>query len=131
MAATLGRNGSLRNGAVQVDFIDTWSLDESIDTVEVTAYGSSFKDNESTLKSWSCSFGGTLDRSSTDQVALLDQFEDGTLADIALRFYTSSIAYWGGNVKLTGNSITSAVGDKVAISFSGIGNGALSYVTGT
>jgi hypothetical protein len=129
MAATLGRAGSVRVSTTFVGFMDSWSIDESIDTAEVTAYGSSFKDNESTLKSWTASLSGTLDRSNATQQTLLDQFEDGTLGNIAFRFYTSTRAYWSGNGRLTGNGITSAVGDKVAVSFSAIGNGALAFTT--
>ena len=135
MAATVGKDGKFLIGTTGVvAYMDSWGISPSIDTPEITAFGNSSKAYGSALRSWTMSASGTLDRSDTDQADLMDQFEDGTLADIAARFYTgqnSSVGgtteYWSGNVRLTGQTINSQVGDKVSISWTGNGNGNLSY----
>ena len=129
MAAYVGKDGSFKIGANDVDFIDSWSLSPGIGTAEITAYGDSAKAFNSTLREWTGTVGGTLDRSDTDQADLLDQFEDGTLADIAARFYTANASYWSGNVRLTGQTVNSAVGDKVSVTWNMQGNGALAYTS--
>jgi predicted secreted protein len=127
MAATIGKNGSARIGANSIGFMDSWTLTQSVDVVDITAYGSSFHDKAQTLKDWSVEFSGTLDRSDTNQAALLDYFEDGTLGNVAIRLYTSTNTYWSGNVLISGGSVVSSVADKVTVSFSAEGNGALTY----
>lgn len=128
MAAYRGADGSVTIGGAAVAYVDSWSLSPEIGTAEITAFGNSSRAYASTLRGWSGSFSATLDRSDTDQADLLDQFEDGTLADIGLRLQTSAATYWGGNVRLTGMQINSAVADKVSVSWNFVGNGNLSYV---
>jgi hypothetical protein len=122
MAAYRGADGSVTIAGEAVAYIDSWSLAPEIGTAEITAFG-----NSSRLRGWSGSFTGTLDRTDTDQADLIDQFEDGTLGNIALRLQTTAAAYWGGTVRLTGMNVNSAVADKVSITFNFIGNGNLSY----
>jgi hypothetical protein len=129
MAAYVGKDGKVGIGAEDVAYIDTWSLTPSVDLAEVTGYGDSAKAYGSALRSATVTFSGTLDRSDTDQADLMDQFEDGTLADVALRLYTLPASYWYGNFRLTGMTINSAVGDKVSVSWNGTLNGALAYTS--
>jgi hypothetical protein len=127
MAAYRGADGSVTIAGEAVAYIDSWSLAPEIGTAEITAFGNSARAYSSTLRGWSGSFTGTLDRTDTDQADLIDQFEDGTLGNIALRLQTTAAAYWGGTVRLTGMNVNSAVADKVSITFNFIGNGNLSY----
>lgn len=127
MAAAIGKDGSVTIAGAAVALIDSWTINAEINTPEITAYGDSARAFGSALRGWNVTFSGTLDRSDTDQADLFDQFEDGTLADIALRMQTTTNNYWSGNVRLTSHSINSQVGDKVSITFSGVGNGALAY----
>lgn len=127
MAATAGKDGYVTVAGSTVAYLDTWTLTPGIGTAEITAFGDSSKAYGSTLREWTFSCGGTLDRADTEQAALMDQFEDGALADIAVRFYNANATYWSGNARLTGQTINSAVGDKVSISWTGSGNGDLAY----
>lgn len=129
MAATVGKDGKVNIGAATVAYMDTWALTPGIGTAEITGYGDSSKAFDSTLREWTVNFSGTLDRSDTDQADLMDQFEDGTLASIAIRCYTAAASYWSGNVKLTGQTVNSAVGDKVSISWTGQGTSDLSFTS--
>ena len=127
MAAYNGKDGYVAIAGSTVAYIDTWSLNSEIGTAEVTGFGDGAKAYVSTLKGHTMSWSGTLDRSDTDQAALMDQFEDGTLASIAMRLYTQSANYWSGSVKMTGMTVNSQVGDKVAVTFNGTVDGELSY----
>jgi hypothetical protein len=130
MAATVGKDGKFLIGTTGVvAYMDSWGISPSIDTPEITAFGNSSKAYGSALRSWTVTASGTLDRSDTDQADLMDQFEDGTLADISARFYTAAASYWSGSVRLTGQTINSQVGDKVSISWTGNGNGNLSFTS--
>lgn len=127
MAAYMGKDGEVSIAGETVAYMDTWTLNANIGTAEITDYEDDTKTFDSTLKEWTCTFAGTLDRSDTDQADLMDQFEDGTLADVAIRLETSAATYWGGNVRLTSMTVNSQVADKVSISWNAQGNGALSY----
>lgn len=128
MAATVGKDGGVKVGASQVSFIDTWNLTATVDNDETTSYGDTYKKRVQTLKDWSAEVSGTLDRSDTQQAALLDQLEDGTLADVDLRLETErGSSYWSGSALIESWTITHNIGSKVGISFSFTGNGALSW----
>jgi predicted secreted protein len=127
MAATIGKDGAVRIGSTQVTFIDTWSLNNTVETVDVTSYGDDARVRKQTFRDWTAEVSGTLDRSDAQQAALLDQFEDGTLAAVNLRLYTGSSAYYHGSAVLSGGSIESAVADRVNVSFSFQSAGSLSY----
>ena len=127
--ATIGKDGSVRIAANKIAYMDTWTLTPSIETADITAYGSSFHDRAHTLKDWTAEMSGTLDRSDTQQDAILDMCSSGALGNIALRFYTHAASYWSGNGLLTGASVVSSIGDKVTMSYSFVGNGALSWTS--
>lgn len=127
MAATIGKDGGVRIGSTQVNFIDTWSLNNTIETVDVTSYSDNTRVRKQTFRDWTAEVSGTLDRSDAQQAALLDQFEDGTLAAVNLRLYTGSSSYYGGSAIISGGSIESAVADRVNVSFSFQSAGDLSY----
>lgn len=141
MAAYRGRDCDVLIGTTgQVAYMDSWTYNGAIGTAEITGYGADSKEFGQTLREWSGSIAGTLDRSDTDQADLLDQFEDGTLASVSVRLYTLStgtvagtsyMEYWGGAVKMTGVTVGSNVADKVAVSFTFQGTSNVSYTTGT
>jgi len=70
-----------------------------------------------------------MDRTDVEQAALMDQFEDGALADIAMRFYVMPASYWSGNMKMTGQTVNSQVGDKVSVTWNATGNGNLAFTS--
>ena len=129
MAATAGKDGYITVAGSTVAYTDTWALSPAIGTAEITAYQDTSKAYGSTLREWTATFSGTVDRTDVEQAALMDQFEDGVLADIAMRFYILPATYWSGNMRLTGSNINSAVGDKVSVTWNAIGNGNLSYTS--
>jgi len=140
MAAYLGKDGDVwfdttgttgTTGGTAA--LDSWTINPVIETVDVTVYGSSFRSRSQTLKDWSVEASGTFDRSNSYQDTLLDQF-DSTLppamATVKLFATTSrSASYWSGSAALNNASVVSAVADKVTVSFSLQGNGALTWNT--
>ena len=131
MAATMGKDGfiSIDGTTVKPAYIESWTLTPSIDLAEVTAYGDVAKAYASTLRSWTVTCAGTLDRSDAKQLAALQQFESTASSTAwALRLYDST-SYWSGSGYLTGATINSVVGDKVSVTFNFTGSSNLSYIT--
>ena len=129
MAATAGKDGYITVAGSTVAYTDTWTVTPAISTPEITAFGNSSKAFGSALREWTATWSGTMDRSDAEQAALMDQFEDGVIADIAMRFYTAPASFWSGNMRMTGQSVNSQVGDKVSVSWNAQGNGNLSYTS--
>ncbi len=136
MAATMGKNGfiSINGTTVPMAFMDTWAVTPSIDTAEVTAFGNTSKVFVSTLRSWTATASGTLDRSDAQQLALLDDFEGtATSTSHGVRLYTSNSStpatYWSGSAFVTGQTVNSQIGDKVSVSWTFQGTGDFSQVT--
>jgi hypothetical protein len=132
MAATMGKDGfiSIDGTTGKPVYIDSWTLTPGINTAEVTAYGDSFKAYVSTIKEWSATCAGTLDRSdTTGQAVLLAKFES-TAASTSINLWLyDSTSHWQGTALVTGETINSSVSDKVSVSWTFQGTGALSYVT--
>ena len=138
MAGYIGKDGDIwvnttssTSASTALGMMDTWTLTPSIEVVDITAYGSSSRDRAQTLRDWTVEASGTLDRSKAQQAELLAIVESGGgLMDIAVKLYATtsrSTKYWGGNGLLTGCSVVSSIADKVSVSFSLSGNGALSW----
>ena len=132
MAATMGKDGfiSIDGTTGAVAYIDSWSLSPSIDTAEVTAFGNTSKAYVSTLRGWTVTASGTLDRSdSTGQLVILNDFEStATSTTLSLWLYDST-SHWQGEAYVTGQTVNSQVGDKVTVSWTFQGTGNLSYIT--
>jgi hypothetical protein len=129
MAAVMGKDGDIKVGTNTIA-LDSWTLNPSIETADTTVFGSSFRSRVQTLKDWTVEASGTLDRTNAQQDALLDVFESGgSLGNSAIRLYTSTSQYWSGNAVLNSASVVSAIADKVTISYSLQGNGALSWTS--
>jgi predicted secreted protein len=128
MAAYIGKNGSVRNGTALIGYVDSFTLNPSVEIVDITSYGSTWKDKAQTIRDWKGSITMTLDRSDTEQAALLGQIESGgTLADVTLRLYITSQQRWQGNALLAGLTVNSKVSDKVGVSINFEGNGACAF----
>ena len=132
MAATMGKDGliSIDGTTGAVTYIDSWSLSPSIDTAEVTAFGDSAKAYVSTLRGWTVTASGTLNRAdTTGQLVVLNDFEStATNTALAFRLFDST-SYWSGSAFVTGQTVNSQVGDKVTVSWTFQGTGNLSYIT--
>ncbi len=118
MAFAMGKDGDVKIGSVTLK-LDSWSINPSFNTADVTVYGNKTKVNAQTLAEWTAEASGTLDTADAQQLALLDQFKAGAGgAAVDFRGYTGASAYFSGSAILTGSSLGSTVGDKVTVSFS-------------
>jgi hypothetical protein len=141
MAAKIGTDGAIYAGAASTGstmsstgalaFMDSWTLTPSIDMLDVTAYGSSFRDRAQGLKDWSVECSGTLENTS-NQRRLLDIFEGGSTytGEVPFKLFTTTsrtTKYWSGDGVISGGSVVSSVSDKVTVSFTLEGNGALTW----
>lgn len=127
MSVVMGKSGSVSISTTPIAYVDSFTLNIGADLVEITAYGSSFKERSPALKDWSGSFTGKL-QYSAGQATLLDQFKSGgTVANVALRFNTSGGYSWRGNALISGMPITSNVNGAVTWTANFQGNGALTY----
>jgi hypothetical protein len=131
MAATMGRQGfvSFDGTTTAAGLIDSWSLSPAIGTAEITAYGNNSKAFVSTIKEWTVTAGGTLDKTNTQQNTIFQKLDSTSAATAAsLRLYDST-SYWAGSAFITSYNVNSQVGDKVSVTFNFQGTGDLSYVT--
>jgi hypothetical protein len=143
MAARTGKDGFITFGTSssgagssggtteKPTYIDSWSFTADVAMTEVTAFGDYYKQFQPTVRGWTGSAGGTLDRSSTDQqvLALLKNI-DTTQAPMSIfvRMYETT-AYWFSKANLTGVTVNSAVADKVSVTYNITGTTGLSYIT--
>jgi len=131
MAAAMGKDGfiSLDGTTVRPAYIDSWNLNPEIGTAAVTAFGDAAGSFVSTIRNATITAGGTLDRSDSQQLALLQRFETtASSTAVDLRLYDST-SYWSCSALITGASINSQVADKVAVSYNFQVTGNLSYIT--
>lgn len=129
MAAIMGKDGSVKIGTSAIAYIDSFTLNVSLENEDITAFGDKAHKRAHTLIDWTADASGTLDTADTQQAALLDQFKTGgTPGPVEFRGYTGSSAYWVGSALLTSVSINSAVGSKVSVSYNFSGNGELNRV---
>lgn len=118
MAATVGKDGGFQVGGSLVTFIDHWEKNSSVGTAETGGYGDTVVKRVATLRDHRFAVGGTLDRSDAQQAALLDQFEDGTIADVDARLYTSrGSSYWSMSAIVENSRVVSDLNGKVTVEF--------------
>jgi hypothetical protein len=128
MSASKGKDGGFYLGSTLVTFMDTWSLNRGVTVEETTSFGDDWETRCATVKNWGATFGGSLDRSDAQQASLLDQLEDGVIADVVVRLGVSSSEYWVGSAIVESDTINS--GSKGVVKYTGnlSGNGELSWV---
>lgn len=134
MGAVNGYKTSIRIGDAIIILQDAWSFNITQGNTPYTSFGEEFKKNFANAKSWTATSKGTLDRTATGQEALFDQIETGgVVADVALRFYTStaSAPFFAGSASLESIGVDSAVEDRVSVSISWTGNGGIQWTTST
>ena len=130
-----GYQGAFYLGSTEVCYIGSWELSRNLAANETT----SFCDNgdatfEPGGRSWTASVSGVLDEDEASQRTIMDQFEDGTRAKLAVKFYTDdgpggSSTVWYGSAIATSSSISNAVADNVQISFEFQGSGPIYYTS--
>jgi hypothetical protein len=131
MAALIGKDGSINIGANVIGYIDSWQLNPTVGTAEITSYGDSAGAHAYVIKDWTATASGTLDKTNAQQITLTNQVESAAAAVVALRFVTTTGAgsYWGGNAYVKTAAIASQVGSKVNVNFSFQGSGNLTYTS--
>ena len=134
MAAVMGKDGEVRVSNVAVALLDSWTINRSIGTAEVTAFGSTWESHDPTIRSWTASVAGTLDSSNAQQLAVRDQLEDGALANVSVLFMLSSSTAgetYSGNAIVESDSIAAGVKDRINWSANLRGDGALLWAPAT
>ena len=130
MAAIMGKDGSFRVGANVVGNIDSWTINRSVGTAEITSFGSTWEDHDPTIRAWTASIAGTLDSTDAQQLSLRDQLEDATLANITCNFRlagTTAPVYSGSGIIESDAVGPSGVKDKVSYSATIRGDGAMTW----
>lgn len=94
MAQYSGTAGSVvyvTGGTTTVGEIKEWSFDGAAETVEVTAFGQTFRSRIPGLRDGGGSFSGNFDMADTAQLAMINAFLAGSA--VALRLHMSSSKY--------------------------------------
>jgi hypothetical protein len=118
MARKHGRNGRLYvdiaggGSASPVTFLNNWSINFSVDNVEVTAFGDANKQYVAGLPDASGSFSGYFD---SETAQLYTAAVDGVSRSFYLYPDTDDATYWFGNA-LFDFSVSSSVDGAVTIS---------------
>tara|TARA_R100000734_G_scaffold15997_1_gene12075 strand:- start:460 stop:849 length:390 start_codon:yes stop_codon:yes gene_type:complete len=111
MATHLGKEGTVQVGSNAIGEIRSFSIDETIDTVEDTSMGDSAKSYLASIKDFSGSVDVLYDETDTNgQTAL------AVGASVTLNFAPEGTA--SGDVKLTGTAIVT--GKSITSSFDGL-----------
>ena len=127
MAIHKGSEGTVHVGTDAVAEIKSYSVEDTMDTIEVTTMGDTFRDYTTSLESFSGSIDVFWDEVDTAQIAL----QAGS--EVALKFYpegtASSAKYYSGTAIVTGLSISASFDGMVEASISVQGKSALTLAT--
>lgn len=126
MARHSGKNGICKLASNAVVALEGWDFEETVDTIDLTAATDSWRDVDSTFKSWKGSVKMRADHGALGQtVRAGDQ--------VAVEFYSEGDAsgktYWSGTAIVTGHGIDSPHDGAVSRSYTLEGKGALSTAT--
>jgi len=130
MATLTGNNGTVKVGSVAIAEIRSFSVDETMDTIESTAMGDTYRSFETSLKSWNGSVDIFFDDTDTtgqgaltvgSEVTVNFQVEGDTTGDHKL----------SGAAIVTGRTINSSFDGLVEASLTLQGDGALTEGTVT
>lgn len=129
MADIIGKDGSFRVGANIVGALDSWTINRTAGMAEVTSFGDTFEEFVPTIKGWTATISGTLNSTDAQQLAIRDQLEDGTYAQISCHFYLAGTTapVYKGDAYIESDSIGSTLKDRVTWSASLRGNGDLQW----
>ena len=145
MSARFGKDGFISfdssSGAgttATPTYIDTWQLNSKQGLAEVTAFGNKWKNFYPTVREWSVTASGNLDKSTTYQqgAVLLPMLDSSTsynsgsypMRSVYVRLYEST-CYWQGKAKLMEVKVGSAVAGNVAVTYTLQGTSSLTYTT--
>lgn len=127
MAATHGKNGSVKIGSDTLGETTKWSLNINTETADTTTQGDTWQSHLVGIAGWSGSCDALFDQADTAQAAL----EVGD--SVTLGFYWdgqgSGKKYYSGTASVTGIQPESDMKGPNKVSFSFQGNGALAIST--
>ncbi len=122
-----GKEGVVKVGGVTIGEVQSWTLKESVPTVDATAQGDTAAKHLVGVPMWEGSLECTQDKADAGQEALtigaeveLDLYDDGT---------GSGQKYHSGTATVTEIGRSIPVGDKITRSFTFLGKEALTHPT--
>jgi predicted secreted protein len=126
MGAIAGKGGTATWATKAIAEITEWSLEISVDMLEITSLGDNWKEYISGLREWTGSITCKFNQADTDgQEMMRTALLGGTSAAVTLD--VDSTYKFSGTVFLNGGSVNVTTGDAVEMSFNVTGSGALSY----
>ena len=128
MATLTGNNGTVKVGSVAIAEIRSFSVDETMDTIESTAMGDTYRTFETSLKSWNGSVDIFFDDTdATGQGALTVGSE--VTVNFQVEGDTTGDHLLSGAAIVTGRTINSSFDGLVEASLTLQGDGALTEGT--
>jgi predicted secreted protein len=130
MAKHHGKNGVVKTSTYAIAHVTKFDINQSAETADASAMGSSWKEHIVGLKSWSGSLEGHFDPADTNGQASIDVGETITLglysdgADTGKKYLT-------GSAIVTAKNQSVSLSDLAKFSINFEGSGALSEATAT
>lgn len=121
MAVFAGYGGNIKVGTDAIGEIGEWTVDESTDIHDVSAFKDKWKKKKGGQSDWSGNCTGRLDPGDTGQAQLING------AEVALKFYVDDTHYYSGNAIVESISRRAVVAGVLEVTFNFAGNGELSY----
>ena len=128
MATLTGNNGTVKVGSVAIAEIRSFSVDETMDTIESTSMGDTYRTFETSLKSWSGSVDIFFDDTDTTGQGALTVGSEVTV-NFQVEGDTTGDHLLSGAAIVTGRTINSSFDGLVEASLSPQGDGALTEGT--
>lgn len=131
MGASGGHEGAIYSSTKQIGGLNTYSLNVNNGTLDVTSFGSNWKEYIDGVKDFSGSASGYLDYSDAMQKEIVDKILSSSESTLTLDFKVTKDLTLTGSVKISSLSANLSVTDKVGIAFNFVGNGALTVKVGS
>lgn len=128
MATLTGNNGTVKVGSAAIAEIRSFSVDETMDTIESTSMGDTYRTFETSLKSWSGSVDIFFDDTDTSGQGALTVGSEVTV-NFQIEGDTTGDHLLSGAAIVTGRTINSSFDGLVEASLSLQGDGALTEGT--
>ena len=128
MATLTGNNGTVKVGSAAIAEIRSFSVDETMDTIESTSMGDTYRTFETSLKSWSGSVDIFFDDTDTTGQGALTVGSEVTV-NFQVEGDTAGDHLLSGAAIVTGRTINSSFDGLVEASLSLQGDGALTEGT--
>jgi len=128
MATLKGNDGTVLVGSSAIAEIRSFSVDETMDTIESTAMGDTYRTFETSLKSWSGTVDVFFDDTDTSGQGALTVGSEVTVS-LQVEGNTTGDHQLSGAAIVTGRSISSSFDGLVEASLSLQGDGALTEGT--